>query len=75
MALFAKLKDGIIINVIDAPDDWSEDGYYPLPKDLWVGDRYIPTVEIPLEMKVKAQQDRIDFLEDCLAEMAMIVYQ
>lgn len=28
-----------------------------------------------LKAQLKAQTDRFDFLEDCLAEMAMIVYQ
>lgn len=31
-------------------------------------------VEIPIEAQVKALSDRQDFIEDCIAEMAMIVY-
>lgn len=73
---FAKVKDNIIVNVIEAPEDWSpEEDYVPLPEGLWTGDYYIPSIGIPVELKLKAQQERLDFLEDCIAEMAMVVYQ
>lgn len=39
----------------------------------WPEEKVAPT-EAPLEAKLKASNDRIEFLEDCIAEMAQIVY-
>lgn len=32
-------------------------------------------VQVPFEIQLKAVSDRQEFLEDCIAEMAQIVYQ
>lgn len=33
------------------------------------------TIETPMESKLQAQQFRIDFLEECIVELAMKLYQ
>lgn len=30
--------------------------------------------QVPIEAKFNAQQERLEFLEDCIAEMAQIIY-
>lgn len=45
-------------------------------KTVWYEDKAkveVP-IEIPIDLKLKAQQERIDFLEDCIVEMAQIIY-
>lgn len=35
---------------------------------------YVPTKKVPIETKLQVVTDRQDFLEDCIAEMAQIIY-
>lgn len=68
-----KKPDGDYLEVDKLPDgdgklctDLKTIWYAPWPEE--------PPKEAPIESKLRAQQDRIDFLEDCIAEMAQIVY-
>lgn len=75
--------DGIIVNIViladDMPPDSSMKPFYDSAK---IGDRYAPPDRIEmlesenalLKAQLQAQTDRSDFIENCIAEMAMQVY-
>lgn len=77
----AVVKNGTIVNIIVAnePDNQNT---FPLPDGAKIGDDYpgIVTLEALqeenklLKAQLQAQSDRADFIEDCIAEMAMAVY-
>lgn len=75
-----------IVNVIIAPDgdDPEKYGGVFLPSGLWIGNFLPPTTDERLEKleaenkllreQVSAQADQAEFYEECIAEMAAIVY-
>ena len=75
-----------IVNVIIAPDgdDPEKYGGVLLPPGLWIGNFLPPTTDERLEKleaenkllreQVSAQADQAEFYEECIAEMAAIVY-
>ena len=70
-----------IVNVIIAPDgdDPEKHGGVLLPPGLWIGNFLPPTTDERVENKllreqVSAQADQAEFYEECIAEMAAIVY-
>lgn len=81
---FFKIVNNIIINaaVFDNEQTAIEMGYKPYVEGKWIGDRYDDTPtngELSEENKllkaqVTATNAYMDFLEECLVEMAGIVY-
>lgn len=75
-----------IVNVIIAPDgdDPEKHGGVLLPPGLWIGNFLPPTTDERVEKleaenkllreQVSAQADQAEFYEECIAEMAAIVY-
>ena len=84
----AIVSDNIITNIIVMPDgaDPAAFGCKPLPPGKWIGDEYdsaatqaqrITALEAEnklLRAQMSAQSDQLDFYEDCIAEMAAVVY-
>lgn len=84
----AIVSDNIITNIIVLPDgaDPAAFGCKPLPPGKWIGDEYdsaatqaqrIAELEEEnklLRAQMSAQSDQLDFYEDCIAEMAAVVY-
>ena len=84
----AIVSDNIITNIIVLPDgaDPAAFGCKPLPPGKWIGDEYdsaatqtqrIAALEEEnklLRAQMSAQSDQLDFYEDCIAEMAAVVY-
>lgn len=84
----AIVSDNIITNIIVLPDgaDPAAFGCKPLPPGKWIGDEYdsaatqaqrIVALEAEnklLRSQMSAQSDQLDFYEDCIAEMAAVVY-
>lgn len=83
------VKEGKIDNVIEADEDFAKlIGAKPYYAGASVGDFYNPptldglTAEVNslqkennmLKAQLQAQSDRADFIEDCIAEMAVQVY-
>lgn len=81
---FFEVQDNIITNVavFDNEQTAIDMGFLPAIEGKWIGDRYDDTptnAELAEENKllkaqVTATNDYIDFLEDCLVEMAGVVY-
>lgn len=81
---FFEVKDNIIINVavFDDAKTAIELGFLPYIEGKWVGDRYDDTLTNKelmeenklLKAQISATNDYMDFLEECMIEMAMIVY-
>ena len=84
----AIVSDNIITNIIILPDgaDPAAFGCKPLPPGKWIGDQYdsaatqaqrIAELEEEnklLRAQMSAQSNQLDFYEDCIAEMAAVVY-
>ena len=84
----AIVSDNIITNIIVLPDgaDPAAFGCKPLPPGKWIGDEYdsaatkaqrIAALEAEnklLRAQMSAQSNQLDFYEDCIAEMAAVVY-
>ena len=84
----AIVSDNIITNIIVLPDgaDPAAHGALQLPEGKWIGDQYdsdatqaqrIAELEAEnklLRAQMSAQSDQLDFYEDCIAEMAAVVY-
>lgn len=84
----AIVSDNIITNIIVLPDgaDPAAFGCKPLPPGKWIGDEYdsaatqaqrIVALEAEnklLRAQMSAQSNQLDFYEDCIAEMATVVY-
>lgn len=84
----AIVSDNIITNIIVLPDgaDPAAFGCKPFPPGKWIGDEYdsaatqaqrIAALEAEnklLRAQMSAQSDQLDFYEDCIAEMAAVVY-
>ena len=84
----AIVSDNIITNIIVLPDgaDQAAFGCKPLPPGKWIGDEYdsaatqaqrITALEAEnklLRSQMSAQSNQLDFYEDCIAEMAAVVY-
>lgn len=84
----AIVSDNIITNIIVLPDgaDPAAHGALQLPEGKWIGDQYdsdatqtqrIAALEEEnklLRAQMSAQSDQLDFYEDCIAEMAAVVY-
>ena len=84
----AIVSDNIITNIIVLPDgaDPAAHGALPLPEGKWIGDEYDSTAtqaqriaELEeenklLQAQMSAQSNQLDFYEDCIAEMAAVVY-
>ena len=84
----AIVSDNIITNIIVLPDgaDPAAFGCKPLPPGKWIGDEYdsaatqtqrIAALEEEnklLQAQMSAQSNQLDFYEDCIAEMAAVVY-
>lgn len=80
--------DGVITNIIIADELFAESiGALPSYEGARIGCSYSPPKPIPtptiedlaaenklLKAQLKAQSDRSDFIEDCIAEMATVVY-
>ena len=84
----AIVSDNIITNIIVLPDgaDPAAHGALQLPEGKWIGDEYdsaatqaqrIAALEAEnklLRAQMSAQSDQLDFYEDCIVEMAAVVY-
>ena len=84
----AIVSDNIITNIIVLPDgaDPAAFGCKPLPPGKWIGDEYDSTATQAqriaaleeenklLRAQMSAQSNQLDFYEDCIAEMAAVVY-
>ena len=82
------VENNIIVNVVVLPDgaDPAAFGCKPFPPGKWIGDEYdsaatqtqrIAALEEEnklLRAQMSAQSDQLDFYEDCIAEMAAVVY-
>ena len=82
------VESNIIVNVVVLPDgaDPAAFGCKPLPPGKWIGDEYdsdatqaqrIAELEEEnklLQAQMSAQSNQLDFYEDCIAEMAAVVY-
>lgn len=84
------VKDGVIVNVIVAEADFAaEIGALPAYESAAIGEKYSPPPPPPttdervaaleaenklLREQVSAQADQAEFYEECIAEMAAIVY-
>lgn len=80
--------DGVITNIIIADELFAESiGALPSYGGAMIGCSYSPPEPIPtptiedlaaenklLKAQLQAQSDRSDFIEDCIAEMATVVY-
>ena len=84
----AIVSDNIITNIIVLPDgaDPAAHGAMPLPEGKWIGDEYdsaatqaqriaeLEEENKTLKAQVSAQSEQMDFYEECIAEMASVVY-
>ena len=82
------VENNIIVNVVVLPDgaDPADFGCKPLPPGKWIGDEYdsaasqaqrIAELEAEnktLKAQASAQSEQMDFYEECIAEMASVVY-
>ena len=84
------VEDGVIVNIIVAEADYAEEiGAVPGYDGAAIGEKYSPPPPPPtteerlaalesenklLKEQVSAQADQAEFYEDCIAEMAAIVY-
>lgn len=82
------VENNIIVNVVVLPEgaDTAAFGCKPLPHGKWIGDEYdsdatqaqrIAELEAEnktLKAQVSAQSEQMDFYEECIAEMATVVY-
>ena len=84
------VKDGVIVNIIVAEADFAgEIGALPGYDGAAIGEKYSPPPPPPttderleklesenklLREQVSAQADQAEFYEECIAEMAAIVY-
>ena len=78
------VEDNVIVNVASAlPEDAEAMGFYPVIEGKWIGDIYDDTKKSNtqlteenklLKAQVSALSDQNEFLEDCIVEMAGIVY-
>ena len=81
------LKNGVISNIVLLDDEFNfqeQQEFLELPAKKWIGDFFedtsIPTNgELSAENKllkaqVSAMSERNDFMEECIAEMATLVY-
>lgn len=84
------VKDGVIVNMIVAEADFAaEIGALPVYESAAIGEKYSPPPPPPttdervaaleaenklLKEQVSAQADQAEFYEECIAEMAAIVY-
>lgn len=71
------VENGIITNIIYCEDVSNLDiSVSPWYEGARIGQRYDPTkIDLTIEEKIQAVVDRQEFLEDCIAEMAMVLYQ
>lgn len=82
----AIVENDVIANIIVVPDgaDPSKFSGIELPEGLGIGDKLPPTPEEriaalesenkTLKAKITAQSEQMDFYEECIAEMASVVY-
>lgn len=84
------VEDGVIVNMIVAEADFAEEiGALPAYEGAAIGGAYTPPPPPPtteervekleaenklLKEQVSAQADQAEFYEDCIAEMAAVVY-
>lgn len=84
------VSDGVIVNIIVAEADYAEEiGAVPGYDGATIGESYNPPPPPPtteervaaleaenklLKEQVSAQADQTEFYEDCIAEMATVVY-
>lgn len=82
------VESNIIVNVVVLPDgaDPAAFGCKPLPPGKWIGDEYdsaasqekriaeLEEENKTLKAQVSAQSEQMDFYEECIAEMASVVY-
>ena len=82
------VESNIIVNVVVLPEcaDPAAFGCKPLPPGKWIGDEYdsaasqekriaeLEEENKTLKAKVSAQSEQMDFYEECIAEMATVVY-
>ena len=82
------VESNIIVNVVVLPKGADPAAFdcKPLPPGKWIGDEYdsdatqaqrIAELEAEnktLKAKVSAQSEQMDFYEECIAEMATVVY-
>lgn len=82
------VENNIIVNVVVLPDgaDPAAFGCKPLAPGKWIGDEYdsdatqaqriaeLEEENKTLKAQVSAQSEQMDFYEECIAEMASVVY-
>ena len=82
------VENNIIVNVVVLPDgaDPAAFGCKLLPPCKWIGDEYdsdatqaqriaeLEEENKTLKAQVSAQSEQMDFYEECIAEMATVVY-
>ena len=82
------VENNIIVNVVGLPEgaDPAACGCKPLPPGKWIGDEYdsaasqekriaeLEEENKTLKAQVSAQSEQMDFYEECIAEMASVVY-
>ena len=82
------VENNIIVNVVVLPDgaDPAAFGCKLLPPCKWIGDEYdsdatqaqriaeLEEENKTLKAQVSAQSEQMDFYEECIAEMASVVY-
>lgn len=82
------VEKNIIVNVVVLPDgaDHAAFGCKPIPPGKWIGDEYdadasqakriaaLESENKTLKAQVSAQSEQMDFYEECIAEMASVVY-
>lgn len=74
---FASFKPEGVVDFVEIDTMPEGEGPFTIKDGAVIKEEHInrPSIDAPLETKIQAQQDRIDFLEDCIAEMASIIYQ
>lgn len=84
----AIVENNIIVNVIEISDTLAPEkfGGIPLPDGKWIGDEYdsdatqeqriakLESENKTLKAQVSAQSEQMDFYEECIAEIASVVY-
>ena len=82
------VENNIIVNVVVLPAGAAPAalGCKPLPPGKWIGDEYdsaasqaqriaeLEEENKTLKAQVSAQSEQMDFYEECIAEMASVVY-
>ena len=82
------VENNIIVNVVVLPDGAGPAafGCKPIPPGKWIGDEYdsdatqaqriaeLEEENKTLKAQVSAQSEQMDFYEECIAEMASVVY-